>query len=595
MLRVSQSVVLGDTSTEVVTLSPVRAGSGGEVPPVARCAYPPSTLTLTDMGQSVRLSAPQREVRATAGDQLRVSDVLALEPLRRGLPEILSGESRLDQLVRWVHVGEQRFIASLLREGDLLLTTGMGLPTDAAARAQFIDDLADRGVVGTVIELGAVIPEMPPEMVGAAQRRDFPLVALHRQIPFTEVTELAHARLIGIRQVEMEHAEVARRRFHAALLEYTGVRGVLDALEEVVRNPVMLEQHGRGLVAHLSSGFSDAALFGAWEACRRQDPGAPAMETAKIRLRAHEREPWGTLYVLAMNNRLERLDTLVVERAADAISLAINWDSHHTSMSLDRRSAFLAAILDSNQTDLRESVLIERAADLGFGRQSPWLLPIVLTDPESAVTDERQSAVDLQVWRSVRERLERANVPSLAGFVGAGREMAIVVGIRSEDERAATAQTLATLIGTTDSRQTVVAVGPAARRWHDLRECFAETREAAIAARFAPHRPWHDATAPDIDRLLWSLKDSPQVRTFVRRRIGAVVEHDRSYDTHLLDTLVAFCEHGGNITETAAALFVRRQSLYKRLQKLETLLGGPVTSADVRLGVELALRLRVHM
>lgn len=547
------------------------------------------------MGQSVRPSGSEREVKSSAGDQLLVSDVLALEPLLRGLPEILSGESRLDQPVRWVHVGEQRFIASLLREGDLLLTTGMGLPPDAAARAEFIDDLADRGVVGMVIELGAVIPEIPREMVAAAQRRSLPLIALHRQIPFIEVTELAHARLIGIRQIEMEHAEVARRRFHAALLEGTGVKGVVDALEEVVRNPVLLEQHGRGLVAHLSSGFSDAALFGSWEACRRQDPGAPPMETAKIRLRAHEREPWGTLYVLAMNTSLARLDTLVVERAADAISIAISWDSHRTSMSLDRRSAFLAAILDPDQSDLQESVLIERAADLGFGRQSPWLLPIVLTDPEAAVTDERQSAVDLQVWRSVRERLERANVSSLAGFVGAGREMAIVVGMRSENDRAATAQTVATMVGTADSRQTVVAVGPATRQWRDLRECFAETREAASAARFAPHRPWHDATAPDIDRLLWSLKDSPQVRAFVRRRIGAVLDHDRANDTHLLDTLIAFCEHGGNITETAAALFVRRQSLYKRLQKLETLLGGPVTSADVRLGVELALRLRVYM
>jgi purine catabolism regulator len=251
--------------------------------------------------------------------------------------------------------------------------------------------------------------------------------------------------------------------------------------------------------------------------------------------------------------------------------------------------------MEPAQSDLRESILVERAADLGFGRQSSWLLPIVLTDPEFAVTDERQSAVDLQVWKSVRDRLARASISSLSGFLGAGREMAIVVGMRSESDRDATAKMVASVVGVADTRPTVIAVGPAARQWRDLRDCLSEARETAIAARSAPYRPWHDATAPDVDRLLWSLKDSPQVRAFVRRRIGTVLDHDSAYGTHLLDTLAAICEHGGNITETAAALFVRRQSLYKRLQKLEALLGGPVTSTDVRLGVELALRLRKYM
>lgn len=547
------------------------------------------------MSQSVIRPGAERAGDRSSGAQLLVSDVLALEPLQRGLPLLLAGEMRLDQPVRWVHVGEQRFIASLLREGDLLLTTGIGLPSEPEAQSSFIDDLADRGVVCAIIELGPVHDEVPQPMVAAAQRRSLPLVALQREIPFIEVTELAHARLIGARQVEMEHAEVARRRFHVALLEGTGVTGVLECLEEVVRNPVLLEQSGRGLVAHLASGFSDAALFDAWESYRRQDPSAPPVESAKIRLRAHDGDAWGVLHVLAMNSRLERLDALVVERAADALSLSISWDMHRTALALDRKSAFLTAIMDPAQTGLKESVLVERAADLGFGRQWPWLLPIVLTDPEFVVTDEQQSAVDVQTWKGVRDRLTRAKIPSITGFLGAGREMAIVVGVRSPDERAATASALADLVTSGGSGPPVMAVGAAVRHWRDLPDSFAEAREAAMAARSTPHRPWHDATAPDVDRLLWSLKDASQVRSFVRRRIGTVQDHDEGHGTHLMETLEAFCDHAGNITETADALFVRRQSLYKRLQKLEALLGGPITSSDVRLGVELALRLRKYL
>ena len=64
---------------------------------------------------------------------ITVRAFLALPQLKRGLPEVLAGEGRLDQPIRWAHAGEAPNIASLLRGGELLLVIGAGIGTRSAS------------------------------------------------------------------------------------------------------------------------------------------------------------------------------------------------------------------------------------------------------------------------------------------------------------------------------------------------------------------------------------------------------------------------------------------------------------------------------
>jgi purine catabolism regulator len=55
-----------------------------------------------------------------------LSEVLALPVMLRAKPKVLVAP-RVDATVRWVHSSEIYEIAPLLRGGELLLTTGLGL------------------------------------------------------------------------------------------------------------------------------------------------------------------------------------------------------------------------------------------------------------------------------------------------------------------------------------------------------------------------------------------------------------------------------------------------------------------------------------
>ena len=116
--------------------------------------------------------------------------------------------------VRWVHAGEVPNIASLLKGGELLLTTGYGLGTRPAEQRAFVRTLADRGIAALVVELGPRFTRLPAALVETARAAGLPLVQLHREVPFVTVTEEIHTEIVNGHYALLQRAEEVHRAVH---------------------------------------------------------------------------------------------------------------------------------------------------------------------------------------------------------------------------------------------------------------------------------------------------------------------------------------------------------------------------------------------
>ncbi|MFE2213633.1 PucR family transcriptional regulator [Streptomyces canus] len=129
---------------------------------------------------------------------LTLREILALDPVRAAEPELLAGHTALDRPVRWVHSSEVYEGANFLDGGELLLTNGFGLmDADDEVRRRYVRELASRGVAGLAVEVGRSLPAMPAEVVDEARRRELPLLALHRVVPFVRITEAANRAIVA--------------------------------------------------------------------------------------------------------------------------------------------------------------------------------------------------------------------------------------------------------------------------------------------------------------------------------------------------------------------------------------------------------------
>lgn len=522
-----------------------------------------------------------------------LKSILALDEVKRGVPEILSGQSELEREVRWVHAGEVPDMARLLKGGELLLTTGIGIGRTARDQRRFVRELAQREATALAIEMGRAFSRVPTPMVDEARRHQFPLVALHREVRFVEITEAVHREIVDHQVEVMRRGEEIHNRFFGLMLEGAGTPEVLTALAETVRNPVVLEKVDGEVLYHVSHGVDDSSLLAAWDAFSRDfDHSAPMIEQP---VPIDDDEQWGRLVLLGLQSSIDDFDRMAVERAVGVVALALLRDCEEEMVANRERGNFLATLLER---EVAEPEANARANSMGFRRQAgestatiaARALPRALT---SSTAEEGSLAL---IWRDVQRELTADGVRLIAGTLEHERQLLMVIALRRGTSRAQMADRVAKLVcdacarhlGTRDG--VVICIGSLASSWTEIAESLRAASDALPAAASVPAQTWHDASSPDLDRLLWSFRGRSELRRFVDARLAPLVEHDEGRKSKLLPTLIAYCEHGGRKTETARALHIERQSLYHRLKRIEDLLKADLSDGEVLLGLSLAVR-----
>lgn len=92
-------------------------------------------------------------------------------------------------------------------------------------------------------------------------------------------------------------------------------------------------------------------------------------------------------------------------------------------------------------------------------------------------------------------------------------------------------------------------------------------------------------------QLLGQLEDIDVVRQFTQQVIGPLVEYDIQHRSSLVQTIDAYFDHHGNISQTAESLFIHRNTLLYRLERIKELTNQDLNQANMRLALQLALKL----
>jgi purine catabolism regulator len=529
--------------------------------------------------------------RAEADAAFTIADALALPAMREGTPEVLAGEGQLTRAVRWVHSGEYADMPSVLKGGELLLTHGVNVGSREERQRRYVADLSRAGLAGLVIELGKAMRRVPTPLIDEARGHDLPLIVLHQPIPWIAVTEAIHREIVVHQAALLERGQALQDRLLDLVASGADAAEVLQALAGALGNPVVLSREGEILFTAPRE-HRHATVAAAWESANRRLPSAPPAISGPVAVAGDPH--WATMSVHALERPLHHFEQIALDRALPIVALAFLRAHEEETLAARDRGDFLDALID-DEARLDGNQAQRRASALGFDRRTSWLLPLAADlAPGSGRFDHRRWAL---IARDIRQELASRQIPAVVGTLSREPVLAIVAGLDTPGRRVALSETTAETIRTAVERtgsdtEVVICSGSLCASWPELGGALRETVDALPAMRHAPAQAWHDVSRADLRRLLWTLREEPAVATFVNQCLEPLRSYDVRHKSELTKTLEIFCAHGGRKTDAAKALHLERQSLYKRLARIEALLGADLTDEDTLLGLHLALRAR---
>jgi purine catabolism regulator len=497
---------------------------------------------------------------------LTLAEVLAHPVLAPGRPEVLCGDDLGRREVRWVHTSEIYEIGPLLKGGEVLLTTGLGLVGKSDDQLTgYVADLAARGVTGLVLELGRTFTVVPPALLGSARQHRLPLVVLHGVVPFIEVTEQVHHLLIDREVTELRQHEEVGSELLAGLLTGAGLDALLRRVERLADCPAALYA-GDGRLVSSSGELPDGPV--------------PSVEHA-VQVFGVD---WGRLVL--HGDRTPRRSA-VLDRAAVAISIEL---VRTGTLAPARQTARRELLRDIATGQFRSAAdLVARAHAVGVAPRARERLLVVCVSLTGGVPVE--PAVNAAT-EAARQVLGPALVAEVDG------DLLLVGRVTATDD--AGVRTVVTRIADTMDRELALTrggrvacavSGPVVAEVPALVRATEAAREASRIVRGLGRAPRVLMSADlGVHRLLSRLVDDPELETFVTEQIGALLEYDARHGRELVRTLDEYLANSLSKARTATALGVRRQTLYARLERISALLGGlDLDQRERRAALDLAL------
>ncbi|MEU4635764.1 PucR family transcriptional regulator [Micromonospora chalcea] len=532
---------------------------------------------------------------------MTVRDVLELPALQQAGPRVMAGRDRLDAPVRWVHVAEIPEIADLLRGGELVLTTGIGLPPDDDGLRRWIDGLAAVGAAGVVVELGRRFGgTLPAALVEQARSRNLPLVALQREMRFVAVTEVVHSVIVEEQTAELLAKDEIHRIFTELSVEGAEPRQVLREVTRLSRRPVVLENLSHQVLAYETGPLSAEELLDRWETRSRavEVPSGTGYEPRSgwlvtgVEARGNR---WGRLVLLCDQEPPARTSVLL-ERAASTIALNQLVARDDSSVERQARSSLLWSIVN-HSAPTRDVAL--RARGLGVPLEQRRLLGVVVRrrrpgpGPGAEMNARRRELLD-----AVETAVRDCGLAALAGDVDGlgGAEVTVLVALTDAESDEAALLGLSTALtraGLRAGSDVVVAAGSVVGSLDLARRSLIEAAQVADAtAHTAEPRPFYRLLDVRLRGLLYLLRDDVRLQTFVERELGPLLSYDERHGTNHVALLEAYLVEGRNKRRAAEEMSLSRSALYQRLQLIERVLGVDLDSSERRLSLHVALTAR---
>lgn len=459
---------------------------------------------------------------------LTVQNLIATDPLKL---QAVAGLAGIQRTITWAHAVDLPDPWRWVSPGDLVMTTGLGLPHDPQAQVDWLEQLVLSNPSALVIAPRHDAPALTHAFLEAADRLFFPVLRASFELEFVKLSHQVIESVLQAQRERFNASETLFQTYAEALRKQPEMAGRLSILANVLGSSLAIEDAVSGV--------------NMVEAITVNAHAVDHIERIPLGGRARAN------LVIASSARRTFDDSILVRSLAGLLGVELERLAIQRDLQREEGAALLRSMIDSTTEFTFALPALER-----HGLTGTLVSLAILPGSDGAWSiDEIHHAPALHTATPLM-------------VVDNGLLLAV-----SRDEPAIFEALRNNLGG-----RTVVGISGPIASATGLRESFRQSRLALTQAQELGKHTLHYGEAQT--GLIMAPKTLPEARALVGRYLGPLIEHDRTHGAMLLTTLVTFLQYDGNWKTAAFDLGIHRQTLVYRLKLVEQLTGLKPTTTN---------------
>ncbi|MDM5351619.1 PucR family transcriptional regulator ligand-binding domain-containing protein [Lysinibacillus sphaericus] len=508
--------------------------------------------------------------------QLKVLHVLENKYFQNA--EVVAGHEGLLRIVKWAHVLEIVHVDNFLVGEELVLTTGISLQHGIEDFMTFIESLIEKNCAALCIEYGSSIQAVPEAILAIANRHQFPIIVFHEAVPFVRITQDLHSQIINQQYLMVSTLESYSQTLNKNTVLGQNTEDILQNMYIELKTQVMFSIKGREPVLYPNMTKSKRQQLLALNKYAQQFKHEPIYIFD---------QHYADLTLFREDGLFSEFELLILDRTATALAQLLIREFYIEEKKNIEDASILADWIDQKLS--KEEIYKFIVSHYTNFSQSSGVV-FILATPSTVMKAQEDIVYSKLYYRNLFE--QHGFIP----FLFERKSYVIFILLHAKDCRAIREilNSIFTSLPKTEfykkqqTQEFQIAVGKVVADVQDIFKSYQTALETLyICRKVQASSFFYDDL--HLYHLIYKLQMQVNLKEVINDYLQPVIEYDEKYNSKLLETLQVYLQSNGSKQQTANQLFIVRQTLYHRLNKLESLLGENFMKGHNRITLEFML------
>lgn len=528
--------------------------------------------------------------------KITINDIIKRDTFKSAT--VLAGDKGLNNQVKWSHILETNQLDSIIDGGELILTTASELKLDTSEGIIFLNNLIAKDAAGICIELGTHINSISKEVIDLADHHQFPIIVFDHFVKFIDITQDLHSLILHKHHHLLEILNELSMSFSELALLPNGILKILEKLFSYTKgmtlyitneqnssyyppNTKTFKERIHKYIMDLEKKSENRFLF--------------SLDNKKfvfVRVKGSG-ITWGYLCLQLKENSLENMIFPVLEQAALAIAQIMLRNRTQEERKQNAEDKLVRDLLygrNSNFNELKEHIpILEKSFSFRL---------ILMQKNQKMFQGEKDNVNETNLQRTILLRFI-LNENGFSSVMSIGNnEIAIIAFFNNNNniKRISTnpfLQVVDTIKQTQEEniiegRNYLIGISSQKQDLLDIIKCYQEAKKSLFLKKSNIKASiFYEKIG--IYRLLLN-QSQETLESYISDFLQPLIDYDKKKGSELVKTLEVYLECLNAKKETSEKLFIVRQTLYHRLNKIEELLGENYLDSHNRIAIESAIK-----